>query len=177
MSYSLYIQGLSKFHAIAGIINCLFCNQYLTILLVTALLAEHSFWFSGYDMKAQLSHAIKFFKSQKHITISILKAQVEIAFNNAIDKEDPAWLIQWIISHKLVCDIIFNFLFQTLIYWSGAQIVLLFPSVKHQTIGCYFFHLYLYSTNSSSDMNDTLVSDPQNHNRKTKPPVQYWFLE
>ena len=75
-------------------------------------------------MEAQLPHAIKSFKSQKHITINILKAQVETAFNNAIDKEDPAWLIQWVISHKLVCDIIFNFLFQTLIYWSGAQIAL-----------------------------------------------------
>ena len=97
-----------------GILNQLFCNQYLTILSVLALLAEHSFWFSGKDMKAQLSHAIKSFKSQKHITISILKAQVETAFHNAIDKEDPAWLIQWVISHKLVCDIIFNFMFQTL---------------------------------------------------------------
>ena len=73
-------------------------------------------------MKAQLPHAIKSFKSQKYITM--LNAQVETAFNNAIDKEDPAWLIQWVISHKLVCDIIFNFLFQTLIYWSGAQIAL-----------------------------------------------------
>jgi hypothetical protein len=41
-----------------------------------------------------------------------LKAEVETAFNNASDKEDPAWLIQWVIDHKLVCDIIFNFLFQ-----------------------------------------------------------------
>jgi len=118
-------------------------------------------------MKAQLSHAIKSFKSQKHITISILKAQVETAFNNAIDKEDLGWLIQWVISHKLVCHIIF-FLFQTLIYWPGAQIVLLFPNVKHQPMGCYFFHLYLYNTNSSSDINDTLVSDPQNQNRKRR---------
>jgi len=67
-------------------------------------------------MAAQFPHAIKSFKSQKHITIGILKAQVEIAFNNAINKRDPAWLIQWVISHKLVCDIIFSFLFQTLIY-------------------------------------------------------------
>jgi hypothetical protein len=62
-------------------------------------------------MEAQLPHAIKSFKSQKHITISILKAQVETAFNNAINEEDPASLIQWVISHKLVCDIIFSFLF------------------------------------------------------------------
>ena len=112
--YSLYIQGLSKFHAIAGTINCLFCNPYLTILLVVALLAEHSFWFSGQKMEDQLPHAIKSFKSQKHITISILKSQVETAFNNAIDQGDPAWLIQWIISHRLVCDIFFTFMFQTL---------------------------------------------------------------
>jgi hypothetical protein len=65
-------------------------------------------------MKAQLPHAIKSFKSQKHITISLLKAQVETAFNDAIDQEDPAWLIQWVISHKLVCGIIFIILFQTL---------------------------------------------------------------
>ena len=65
-------------------------------------------------MEAQLSHAIKSFKSQKHITISILEAQVETAFHNAIDKEDPAWLIQWIINHTLVCVIIF-ILFQMLI--------------------------------------------------------------
>jgi len=110
------MQGLSKFHAIAGIINRLFCNQYLIILLVIALLAEHSFWFSGKHMEAQLPYAIKSFKSQQHITINILKAQVRTAFNNAIDKENPAWLIQWVISHKLVCGIIFNFLSQILIY-------------------------------------------------------------
>jgi hypothetical protein len=87
-------------------------NKYLTILLVVALLAEHSFWFSGKDMAAQIPHAIKSFKSQNHITINIVKAEVEAAFNNASDKENPTWLIQWIIGHKLVCDIIFNFLFQ-----------------------------------------------------------------
>ena len=65
-------------------------------------------------MEAQLPHAVKSFKSQKHINISILKAQVETAFNNAINQENPAWLIQWVISHKLVCDIIFNFMSQTL---------------------------------------------------------------
>ena len=96
-------------------------------------------------MEAQLPHATKSFKSQKHITISILKAQVETAFNNAIDKGDPAWLIQWVISHKLVCDIIFDFLFQTLIHWSGAQIVLLFPSVRHQTMGCYLFFISIFT--------------------------------
>jgi len=91
-------------------------QSIFNISLVIALLAEHSFWFSGENMAAQLPHAIKSFKSQKHITIGILKAQVETAFNNATNKENPAWLIQWIISHKLVCDIIFSFLFQTLIY-------------------------------------------------------------
>jgi hypothetical protein len=68
-------------------------------------------------MEAQLLHAIQSYKSQKYITISLLKAQVETAFNNAIDKTNPAWLIQWVISHKLACKsimIIFNFLFQTL---------------------------------------------------------------
>ena len=114
ISYLLYIQGLSKFQAAAGIINQLSCNQYLTILLVIALLAEHSFWFSGEDMAAQLPHAIKSFTSHKHINISKLKAQVETAFNDAINKDNPAWLIQWVISHKLVCDIIFNFMLQTL---------------------------------------------------------------
>jgi hypothetical protein len=91
-------------------------TKYLTILLVVALLAEHSFWFSGKNMEAQLPYAIKSFKSQKHITISILKAEVETAYNNASDKEDSAWLIQWVLSHKLVCDIILTFLFQVLIY-------------------------------------------------------------
>ena len=36
-------------------------------------------------------------------------AEVEIAFNNASDKEDPAWLIQWVINNKLVCNIILDF--------------------------------------------------------------------
>ena len=121
--YSLFIQGLLKCQAIAGIIKLLIFNKYLTFLLVIALLAEHSFWFSGDDLRAQIPHAIKSFKSQKHITISMVKAEVEAAFNNAGDKDDPAWLIQWVIDHKLVCPIIFNFLFQKLIYWSESQIV------------------------------------------------------
>ena len=58
-----------------------------------------------------MPHAIKSFKSQKHITINIVKAEVEAAFNNACDKKNPAWLIQWVIDHKLVCDIIFGFFF------------------------------------------------------------------
>jgi hypothetical protein len=91
-------------------------NEYLTILLVVALLAEHSFWFSGGDMLAQISYAIKSFKSQKHITINMVKAEVEAEFNNASDKQNPAWLIQWVIGHKLVCDIISKFLFQKLIH-------------------------------------------------------------
>jgi len=64
-------------------------------------------------MEVQLPHAIKSFKSQKHITINILKTQVETAFHNAINKEDPAWLIQWIINHTLVCDIVFVFVSNT----------------------------------------------------------------
>jgi hypothetical protein len=91
-------------------------NEYLTILLVVALLAEHSFWFSGRDMLVQISHAIKSFKFQKCITINMVKAEVEAEFNNASDKQNPAWLIQWVIGHKLVCDIISKFLFQKLIY-------------------------------------------------------------
>ena len=58
-------------------------------------------------MKEQILYAIKSFKSQKHITPSIVKAEVEAAFNSASAKEDPSWLIQWVINHKLVCDIIF----------------------------------------------------------------------
>ncbi|KIM42374.1 hypothetical protein M413DRAFT_132886 [Hebeloma cylindrosporum] len=71
------------------------------VIAVIALLVEHSFWFAGKDIGKQFSHAIKSFKSQKHLTINIFKAEVEAAFNNASDKEDPAWLIQWIIDHKL----------------------------------------------------------------------------
>jgi hypothetical protein len=97
---------------VSGIRDSFFFNEYLIILLVIALLAEHSFWFSGKDMKAQMPHAIKSFKSQKHITIDILKAEVETAFHNASNKEDLAWLIQWVIDHKLVCDIVFNFCFK-----------------------------------------------------------------
>jgi hypothetical protein len=37
--------------------------------------------------------------------------EVEIAFNNANDKEDPAWLIQWVINNKLVCNITLDSLF------------------------------------------------------------------
>ena len=73
-------------------------------MLVVALLAEHSFWFSGRDMQAQLPYAIKSFKSQKHITINMVKAKVEVEFNNASNKENPAWLIQWVIDNKLVCE-------------------------------------------------------------------------
>jgi hypothetical protein len=56
-------------------------------------------------MFKQLLHAIKSFKSQPHITISIINTEVEVAFNSASDKKNPAWLIQWVIDHKLVCNI------------------------------------------------------------------------
>jgi len=69
------------------------------IIAVVALLAEHSFWFSGDDMEKQLSHAIKSFKSQKNI--KLVQADIETAFNNTTDKEDSAWLIQLIIDNKL----------------------------------------------------------------------------
>ena len=107
-------QGLSKFHTITGITNPLIFNEQLTTLSVIALLAEHSFWFSGQNMEEQFTHVVKSFKSQKHINITIVKAKVENAFNNASDKEDPAWLIQWVIDNKLVLDIILNLLFKTL---------------------------------------------------------------
>ena len=77
-------------------------------LSVVALLAEHSFWFSGHSMSTQFSHAIKSFKSQKH-AISIIMAKVETVFNNASTKEDSAWLIQWVIDNKFVCYIILHF--------------------------------------------------------------------
>jgi len=37
--------------------------------------------------------------------------EVETVLNNASDKEDPAWLIQWVINNKLVCNITLDFLF------------------------------------------------------------------
>jgi hypothetical protein len=82
-------------------------------LLVVALLAEHSFWFSGSTMETQLSHAIKSFISQKH-NIGIIMVEVETVFNNASTKEDPAWLTQWVIDNKLVCYIISYFQFKYL---------------------------------------------------------------
>jgi hypothetical protein len=63
-------------------------------------------------MAKQLSHAVKSFKSQKHTNITLVMAKVETAFNNASDKEVPAWLIQWVITNKLVCNITLNFLFK-----------------------------------------------------------------
>ena len=72
-----------------------------------ALLAEHSFWFSGFDMKAQLPHAIKSFKSQRNINITKVIVEIETAFNNTTERKNPAWLIQWVINNKLVCNIIF----------------------------------------------------------------------
>jgi hypothetical protein len=108
------VQGLSKFQAIAGIINLLISNKYLIILLVLALLAEHSFWFSGHDMEAQILHAIKSFKSHKHINITTVEVGVETAFNSDNNKQHPTWLIQWIIDNKLVSNTILNSLLQTL---------------------------------------------------------------
>jgi len=60
-------------------------------------------------MQKQFSYAIKSFKSQKHFNISTVMANVEIEFNSASDKNDPAWLIQWVIDNKPVCDIVLNF--------------------------------------------------------------------
>jgi hypothetical protein len=60
-------------------------------------------------MAEQFLHAVKSFKSQAHIIV--VMAKVETAFNNASDKEDPAWLIQWIINNKLVCNLTLDFCF------------------------------------------------------------------
>ncbi len=92
---------------IAGIPNSFVFIKTANELSVVALLAEHSFWFSGDSMPTQLSHAIKSFKSQKH-DISIIMAEVATVFNNAGTEEDSAWLIQWVIDNKFVCYIILH---------------------------------------------------------------------
>jgi len=92
----------------------------LIVLSVVALLAEHSFWFSGGYIE-QLPYAIKSFKSQKNI--KLVQAEVETAFRNATNKEDSAWLIQLVIDNKLVCNIILHLLFKILTTSSEAQVV------------------------------------------------------
>jgi hypothetical protein len=62
-------------------------------------------------MAEQFPHAVKSFKSQTHINITLVMAEVETAFNNANDKDDPTWLIQWIVNNKLVCNLTLDFLF------------------------------------------------------------------
>ena len=109
--YVLHVQGLFKVQIIAGDANSFIFTKQLTSLLVVALLAEHSFWFSGSSMRTQLPHAIKSFKSQKH-DIGVIMAEVETVFNNVSTKEDPAWLTQWVIDNKLVCYIISYFQFK-----------------------------------------------------------------
>ena len=79
------------------------------MLSFVTLLAEHSFWFSGSNIEEQFLFAIKSFKSQAHISITL--AEVETAFKNARNKEDSAWLIKWLINNKLVCNITLDFLF------------------------------------------------------------------
>jgi len=74
-------------------------------------LTEHSFWFSSNKITENFIYAAKSFKSQKYINITLVMKGVETAFNNASDKEDPAWLIQWVIKNKLVCNITLDFLF------------------------------------------------------------------
>jgi len=86
-----------------------YSSKYLTIPLVVALLAEHSFWFSGTNIAEQFHHAVKSFK--KHISITLVMAAVETAFNNATNKGDSAWLIQWVINNRLVCKITSYFWF------------------------------------------------------------------
>jgi len=84
-------------------------------------------------------------------------AAVETTFNNTSDKKDSAWLIQWVINNKLVCNITLYFLFLILISSSGAQIVFSFQSVRNSNLGNYFY-IYFSGTNSSLDSN---VSDLQ----------------
>ena len=93
-------------------LSYIYVYELLTVSSVVALLAEHSFWFSGSDIVDQFPHAIKSFKSQKDISIPLVMAEVQTAFNNADDEEDLAWLIQWVINNKLVCNITSEFLFQ-----------------------------------------------------------------
>jgi hypothetical protein len=62
-------------------------------------------------MAEQFLYAVKSFKSQAHINITLVMAEVETAFNNALYKEDPAWLIQWVINNKLVCNLALKYLF------------------------------------------------------------------
>jgi hypothetical protein len=81
------------------------------IFSVVALLAEHSFWFSGSHMAEQFPYAVKSFNCQKHTNITLVMAEVETAFKNASDKENPTWLIHWVINNKLVCNITLDFLF------------------------------------------------------------------
>jgi hypothetical protein len=99
------VQELSKFQAIAGIAELLIYNERLKIHLVLALVAEHSFWFSGRDMEEQFSHAANSLKSQKHISITTMIEEVETAFNKTSEKQNSAWLIQWVIDNKLVCNL------------------------------------------------------------------------
>jgi len=73
----------------------------LQVIAVVTILLEHSFWFSGDDMKTQLSYAITSFKSQQYTSFNIMGAGIATAFNNASHKQNPAWLIQWVISNKL----------------------------------------------------------------------------
>jgi hypothetical protein len=88
-----------------------YSSKYLTIPSVVALLAEHSFWFSGTNIAEQFHHAVKSFEFQQHISITLVMAAVETAFNNATNKEDPAWLIHWVINNRLVCKITLYFWF------------------------------------------------------------------
>jgi hypothetical protein len=73
----------------------------LQLIAVVTVLLEHSFWFSGDNMKTQLSYAIKSFKSQQYTSFNIMGAGIATAFNNASHKQNPAWLIRWVISNKL----------------------------------------------------------------------------
>jgi hypothetical protein len=115
-----------------------------------ALLAEHSFWFSGRDMVGQLPAAIQSFNSQKHTNFTMMLAEVDTAFNNASDRNYPAWLIQWVIDNKLVCNIILHLLFKILTFSLEAQLVFLLQSIRIQTMSSYLYIYISVSINDSS---------------------------
>jgi hypothetical protein len=115
-----------------------------------ALLAEHSFWFSGSNMLEQLPYSIKSFNSQKHTNFNVMMAELETEFDNASNQSDPAWLIQWVIDNKLVCDIILPFLFKILTFSLEAQLAL-FQNIRKQIMGSYLY-IYIYASMIDSSL-------------------------
>jgi len=62
-------------------------------------------------------------------------AEIETVFNSVSDKEDLAWLIQWVIEHKLVCDIIYLAILNTNVSIRATNSYLFFQDVGSQNIG------------------------------------------